>query len=76
MKYTAGMSVAKLIEDLGGTTAVAKAIGADAPVVSNWLTRGIPPKRWPALVDLAKKNRVQGVTFERLARMQDSEARA
>lgn len=70
------MSVAKLIEDLGGTTAVAKALGADPPVVSNWMTRGIPPRRWPALVEFAKKSKVQGVTFERLARLQPDEARA
>jgi len=71
------MSVAKLIDDLGGTTAVAEAVGASAPVVSNWRARGrIPSERWAAIVDFAKKSRVQGITFERLARMQSTEARA
>jgi hypothetical protein len=70
------MSVAKLIEDLGGTTAVAEALGAEPPVVSNWRTRGIPPKRWPALVEFAKKSKIQGITFERLARTHPEGARA
>ena len=64
------MSVDKLIKDPGGLTAVAKALGTDRPVVGNWRIRGIPPKRWPELVELAKKSKIQGVTFERLARTQ------
>ena len=56
-----------IIAALGGTTKVAAALGVDPPVVSNWRERGIPPKRWPALLDLAKRNKVKEVTFERLA---------
>lgn len=35
----------ELIHRLGGTVAVAKICGVTSQAVSNWLTRGIPPKQ-------------------------------
>jgi hypothetical protein len=69
VKYTAGMSVAEIIDDLGGTTAVAEAVGVAAPVVSNWRARDrIPADRWAALVELAKdKGKGKAISFEKLA---------
>lgn len=75
MKYNVGMVDDGIIDALGGTTKVAAGLGLDPPVVSNWRERGIPPKRWPAILDLAKRNKVKDVTFERLARLA-TEARA
>lgn len=72
----ADMSVEKLIEDLGGTGAVAAGIGAELNTVSNWRTRGIPAGRWLAIVALAKKRGVRGVTFERLASLQPAKTPA
>jgi hypothetical protein len=57
-----------IIDALGGTKKVAEGLGIDLPVVSNWRERGIPPRRWPAILDLAKRNKVKEVTFDRLAR--------
>jgi DNA-binding transcriptional regulator YdaS (Cro superfamily) len=69
VKYTLGMSDgADIIDKLGGTTKVAEGLGINPPVVSNWRERGIPPKRWPAILGLAKRNKVKGVTLDRLAR--------
>jgi hypothetical protein len=65
------MSVATIIDELGGTTAVAVAIGVDAPVVSNWRRRGrIPSDWWPALVEFARRKDLSGITFDRLASVQ------
>lgn len=63
------MSVAEIIDDLGGTTAVAEAVGVAAPVVSNWRARDrIPADRWAALVDLAR-SRGKSITFETFAEL-------
>jgi hypothetical protein len=65
------MSVDALIDELGGTAAVAGAVGVDAPVVSNWRARGrIPADWWPAIIKFAKSKDLRGVTFERLASVQ------
>lgn len=58
-----------LIDSLGGTSVVAEALGVKLPRVSNWRTRGVPADRWPALIRLAGKRRVAGVTFDKLEKM-------
>lgn len=56
-----------IIVALGGTGAVAEALGQWDSTVSGWQTRGIPATRWSALVALASERGVAGVTLEALA---------
>lgn len=65
-----------VLDKLGGNTAVAAEIGVDDTTVSTWRRRGIPPGRWPALVELAsrKGNGCEVVTFEALASLDRAEA--
>lgn len=39
------MDYSKLIDDLGGTTAVARMFGVTPPSVTEWRTKGIPIAR-------------------------------
>jgi len=55
-----------LIEELGGTRVVAANLGLPLSTVSSWKERGIPARRWPAIVKLSKLKRCR-VTFESLA---------
>lgn len=64
-----------IIDDCGGTTVVADWFEVELPVVSNWRERGIPAKRWPGFIDLAKVRKVRGVTLDRLAATHSAEAR-
>jgi hypothetical protein len=48
-----------LIKALGGTTAVARALGEKPGVVNNWNERGIPWKWRPAVAELARKNKIE-----------------
>ena len=54
------------IDMLGGTGAVATALGLLDSTVSGWRDRGIPPARWPSIVKLAE-SLGKPVTFEVLA---------
>lgn len=67
------LSHAKVIEDLGGGTTVAKALSADLgqPVdresVYKWRERGvIPPRYWPAFERLARLREIGTITVEAL----------
>jgi transposase-like protein len=63
------MVIGDLIQALGGTTAVAKALSVNPSVVSNWRRRAsVPADHWPALVDLATALKVPDITFEILGR--------
>lgn len=48
---------ALMIDELGGTTAVARAIGAPVSTVHSWRKNGIPHWRKDALQKLASKKR-------------------
>ena len=59
-----------IIVALGGTGAVAGALGESDSTVSGWQTpprRGIPARHWAAIVALAAEREVSGVTLEVLA---------
>ncbi len=43
------MNASELIDDLGGTSAVAKMTGVSAPTAHAYRYRGIPPERCPAI---------------------------
>lgn len=61
-------SVDEIIDALGGTKAVAEAMGTNLSVVSSWRgRRSIPADRWFALVGLAADLGVPDLTFESLA---------
>jgi hypothetical protein len=58
-----------LIGRLGGP-AVMAAAGVGRTALANWRARGgIPPRHWPALVDLASARGIEGVTWETLRRL-------
>lgn len=62
------MSVETIIDDLGGTAAVAEGVGTNVSTVCNWRTRKrIPADWWPALVRIGKR---KGITLDRLAEAQ------
>jgi hypothetical protein len=56
-----------IIVALGGTGAVAAALGKSDSTVSSWRTRGIPAGHWAAVVALAAEREVSGITLEILA---------
>lgn len=61
-------SIDQVIDALGGTDQVSRDLGVEAPVVSNWRSRGrIPGARWTALADIARGRGVNGITLETLA---------
>lgn len=60
------MDHSTIIDDLGGTFAVAKAIGCHPGRVSRWRAGGIPHARFPAFVKLASRYGLYHVTLETL----------
>lgn len=71
------MTLDKIIDELGGTSALAALLQVDDSTVSTWRRRGIPPGRWSDLVKLAKRKRRSDITFEVLAALPSpAEARA
>lgn len=56
-----------VIVALGGTGAVAGALGQSDSTVSSWRARGIPAPHWAAVVALAAERAVEEVTLEVLA---------
>lgn len=58
-----------MIVALGGTGAVADALGQSDSTVSSWRTRGIPAGHWAAVVALATERGVSDVTLEVLAEL-------
>lgn len=69
-----------VIDALGGTSVVAKALAVDDSTVSSWRERGIPSGRCLALARLAAEKGKSDLTLEALAefatRSQAAEARA
>lgn len=43
----------KIIDDLGGPTLISKSLGLTPHAVTQWRTRGIPPKRFQEVVEFA-----------------------
>jgi hypothetical protein len=66
-----------VINSLGGTKALSSALSLAPSTVSVWRVRGIPAEHWLALVRLASKQGVSGITLEALAMLgSKKEARA
>lgn len=62
-----------VIDDLGGTKAVAEDLGLAESTVSGWRVRGIPSGRWTGVARLAKTKGRSDITLERLAALEDEE---
>lgn len=58
---------AEIVAALGGTSAVAEALGLVPSAVSQWKRAGIPPARWVALESLARALAVPGITVASLS---------
>lgn len=60
-------TVRTIITDLGGPSALARKLERPMGTVFAWSSRGVlPPEVWRDLVALCKKERVFGVSYERL----------
>jgi DNA-binding transcriptional regulator YdaS (Cro superfamily) len=60
------MDHSTIIDQLGGTYAVAHAVGCNPSNVSRWRKVGIPPERYPVIVKLARRHALAEVTLETL----------
>jgi hypothetical protein len=58
------MDHSTIIDQLGGTYAVAHAVGCNPSNVSRWRKVGIPAERFPIIVKLAARSGYREVTFE------------
>jgi hypothetical protein len=63
-------SIPAVIDALGGAAAIARSKRIAYTTVASWKARGrIPPDHWPAIVDLAKRHRIKGVTIPKLQQL-------
>ncbi len=60
------MDHAEIISLLGGPVVVAKAVGCDRTRVLRWRAEGIPPRRWPKVVEVARAKGLAGITLDAL----------
>jgi hypothetical protein len=60
------MDHSTIIDNLGGTYAVARGVGCDPSRVSRWRKVGIPAERFPVIVRLAARCGHREVTLEAL----------
>jgi hypothetical protein len=58
------MDTSALIDRLGGTGKTADICGVSPAAVTLWRRGGIPPLHWAAIVEHAKLNSVDGVTYD------------
>lgn len=66
-----------IIEALGGEVKVAESLGFKyRSRVANWRTIGIPRQQWPEIIDLAKTQGVDGITFDLLRQIEPVRAGA
>jgi len=62
------MDVNSVIDDLGGTGAVAAELRVPLSTVSTWRGRHfIPARRWPSIVHMARERSCGHITFDALA---------
>lgn len=59
---------AELIVRLGGKAHLARLLGLGADAVTKWHVRGIPPRYWHRIEDIAHEAGLTGVTAEELER--------
>lgn len=58
------MDTAAIIDRLGGVKKTATICGVTAAAVTLWKQGGIPPVHWQAVVNHAKAEDIDGVTFD------------
>lgn len=61
------MDHTEIIDRLGGIPVLAVALNKHRSRISDWRRNGVPPAAWAALVEVARQQGVNGVTFEVLA---------
>ena len=67
------MTFAEVIEALGGSTALAEALGRPEGTVSAWKSRdSIPPDMWAAIVEEARSQKNKAVSLTLLASIRAS----
>lgn len=63
-------TTSQIVDELGGSTALAAALSLPATTVASWKSRAsIPAQHWPALIARAKAMNVKGVSLEVLAKL-------
>lgn len=70
------MEHASVIAVLGGPAKVAEALGCHRTRASHWAVDGIPPARFPVIVELARKAGRDDVTIDGLFRARAPQRRA
>ena len=64
-------TIPAVIEALGGSATIAKALGRSYSTVNSWKARGsIPCEVWPGLLVLGRRRRIRGLSLQKLARLQ------
>jgi hypothetical protein len=68
---------AELIDDLGGAAFVAKEIGRPVTTVASWKSRkSIPVDQWSSLIKLARQEKLENVTYEKIALLHADQSEA
>ena len=57
--FIAAVDHATIIERLGGYQYVAEHVERDPTTVCRWQSNGIPPEHWPAILRLARRQRLR-----------------
>jgi hypothetical protein len=60
-------NIREIVMAIGGSAAVAKFLKRPQPTICSWMARDrVPFKYWKALVDLAHRRKVKGITIDML----------
>jgi hypothetical protein len=70
------MDVTQVIEAFGGYSQAQLLFGVSRSLLAEWEVKGIPPKRWLQLVELARRLDKPGITVEALSTARPSKTKA
>lgn len=70
------MDVTQVIDAFGGYQQSQTLFGVSRGLLARWEEEGIPPKRWPQIVELARRLDVPGIDVETLAGVRPSKPKA
>lgn len=65
-------NVTQVIERFGGYGKAQVLFGVSRSLLAEWEVKGIPPKRWPQIVELSKQVEGPAITIEALSRVRPS----
>lgn len=66
------MDVTQVIETFGGYSEAQVLLGVSRPTLALWEVAGIPPKRWPQIVEVARLLERPDITIDVLAKVRPS----